>query len=155
MEEKKKLEEEEMIKKNEIEKKCAEFKKDVEEKFTINFPEIDKIKEENSFLQQKLDEYRENTEKIRDNILAQIKLKDEATIEAEKKTKEDLSSKMKEVEKGNTTLKEENKKLSLEVGKEKADADKTISRIQKIANDFEIKKKEFEKVKIIKIRSSN
>lgn len=97
-------------------------------------------------MQTKLDEYRENTEKIRDNILAQLKLRDEATLEAEKKTKDELREKMNEVEKGNNVLKEENKKLAHEVGNLKNDANQKIARIQKIGKDFDTKRKEFEKV---------
>lgn len=97
-------------------------------------------------MQTKLDEYRENTEKIRDNILAQLKLRDEATMEAEKKTKDELKEKMGEVEKGNGGLKDENRKLAYEVGNLRNDANQKIARIQKIGKDFDTKKKEFEKV---------
>jgi len=145
-EEKKKIEVDETEKRKEIEKKCEEFKKDVKEKFSGNFPEIDKLKQDNIFLQTKLDEYRENTEKIRDNILAQLKLRDEATMEAEQKTKSELREKMHDVEKGNTSLKEENKKLAHEVSNLRNDANQKIARIQKIGKDFDTKKKEFEKV---------
>ena len=144
--EKKKIEVDETEKRKEIEKKCEEFKKEVKEKFTGNFPEIDKLKDDNIFLQTKLDEYRENTEKIRDNILAQLKLRDEATMEAEKKTKDELKEKMKEVEKGNTSLKEENKKLANEVSILRDDANNKITKIHKIGKDFDGKKKEFERV---------
>jgi len=107
---------------------------------------LNKLKDDNNLLQEKLDEYRENTEKIRDNILQQLKLRDEATVEAEKAKKDELKEKMKELEKGNTSLKEENKKLSNELTILKDDANSKISKIQKIGKDFEHKKKDFEKV---------
>ena len=146
-EEKKKIEHDENEKKKEIEKKCLDFKNEVTEKFSWNFPEVDKLKEDNDYLQVKLDEYRENTEKIRDNILSQLKLRDEQTLETEKKTKTELREKMKEIEKGSGSIKDENKKLTVEVTGLRDNANKTISKIQKIGKDFENKKKEFEKVK--------
>lgn len=146
-EEKKKIEFDENEKKKEIEKKCLDFKNEVTEKFSGNFPEVDKLKEDNDYLQLKLDEYRENTEKIRDNILSQLKLRDEQTLETEKKTKTELREKMKEIEKGSGSIKDENKKLTVEVTGLRDNANKTISKIQKIGKDFENKKKEFEKVK--------
>jgi len=52
-EEKKKIEIDENEKKKEIEKKCEDFKNDVKEKFSGNFPDMDKLKEDNDDLQSK------------------------------------------------------------------------------------------------------
>ena len=90
----KKIEIDENEKKKEIEEKCEDFKNDVKEKFSGNFPDMEKFKEDNDYLHSKLDEYLENTEKIRENIMQQIQLKEEQTLETEKKTDEDIKHKL-------------------------------------------------------------
>lgn len=145
-EEKKKIEIDENEKKKEIEKKCEDFKNDVKEKFSGNFPDMDKLKEDNEYLQTKLDEYLENTEKIRENIMQQIQLKEEQTLETEKKTDEDIKKKLSEHEKSCNLIREDNKKLHTESTKLKNDANEKIEKINKIAKNFDYKKKEYEKV---------
>ena len=136
-----------MKKKKEIEKKCEDFKSDVKEKFSGNFPDMEKLKEDNNFLQSKLDEYLDNTEKIRENIMQQIQLKEEATYETKKKSDEEVKTKLGMHEKSCNNIRDENKKLSAESSKLAKDAKDKIDKINKIAKDFDIKKKEYEKVK--------
>jgi hypothetical protein len=146
-EEKKKIEVDENEKKKEIEKKCEDFKNDVKEKFSGNFPDMEKLKEDNNYLQSKLDEYLENTEKIRENIMQQIQLKEEATLETKKKSDEEIKMKLSMHENSCNNIREENKKLSAESTKLRNDANDKVDKINKIAKDFDIKKKEYEKVK--------
>lgn len=50
-----KMEREEKQKKMDIEKKCEDFKKEVTEKFNNNFPELERLKEENASLRQRFE----------------------------------------------------------------------------------------------------
>ncbi len=61
-EEKLKIDREENQKKLEIEKKCEDFKRDVCEKFNSNFPELEKLKAENSALRQRFEKLKSKFE---------------------------------------------------------------------------------------------
>ena len=68
-EEKLKIDREEKQKKLEIEKKCEDFKRDVCEKFNINFPELEKLKAENSALRQRFEKLKSKFELQLNNII--------------------------------------------------------------------------------------
>jgi hypothetical protein len=140
---------EEKEKRDELEIKCEEFKRDVDEKFSKDVIDKDQIKMDNDKLRQKLEEYKNNMEAIKANLEEQIENKNKQSDDFQLDFKSQIQTKMDEMMSQTGKLSNENKELKTEVAFYQKKIEELAHSMGRFTSNFESTKKEFEKVKNI------
>jgi len=142
-EEKSLAEKEEKIKREDIQKKCEDFKNDVVSKFQST--DVTAIQADNQNLKNKLEEYKENTKKITENLELQLKMKETQNLNFEEQFKTQISSKFNELKDQTDKFEKENVDLKLEYENAVKKFNNLSGSISKFHSRFDQGKKEFEK----------
>jgi hypothetical protein len=142
-EEKARIQIEERARREEIESKCEDFKNDVIAKFKSTDTEV--IRADNESLRQKLEEYKENTKQITENLQMQLELKDMQNANFEEEFRTQITSKFDELKEQTEKFGLENSELRKEYNTVHSKFEQLTSALGKFHQKFEVGKKEFEK----------
>lgn len=142
-EDKSRVEKEEKKRSEDILKKCEDFKQDVVSKFKGT--DIETILADNENLKSKLEEYKENTLKITENLQLQLKMKEAQNENFEQTFKTQITSKFDELKDQADKFEKENKELKLEYENGIKKFNKASASISRYHSRFDVAKKEFEK----------
>jgi chromosome segregation ATPase len=134
-------------KKLEIEKKCEDFKKEVVNKFEKQLPEINKLKEDNEFLRNKVVEYKTSTEEIRNSIESQINSNEEDLLKFEDEFRKNMKENLKNLEENTNKFLLENSELKSQLINYYKKYEELSNRVSKFTSSFDSGKKELENVK--------
>jgi hypothetical protein len=142
---------EEKQKREELERKCEEFKRDVDEKFSKDVIDKDQIIKDNDNLRTKLEEYKTNMESIKANLEKQIDCKNNQDVDMQSDFKSQIQTRMDEMLSHSDNLTSENKTLKEEVMFYQKKIEGLANSMGNFVTNFESSKKEFEKVIIFKL----
>jgi hypothetical protein len=138
---------EENKKREDIQERCDEFRKQVYNKFhNGDVPDNQKIMEDNDNLKKKLQEYKDNMENIKKSLDEQLSLKDKQSDDFQSDFKKQIQEKLDEMKDQSDKLGGENKTLKEDVVFYQCKIDDITKQITSFTGSFESSKKEFEKV---------
>jgi hypothetical protein len=138
---------EENKKREDIQDRCDEFKKQVFNKFhNGDVPDNQKIIEDNESLKKKLQEYKDNMDNIKKSLEEQLSLKDKQSESFQNDFKVQIQDKLDEMKDHSDKLGTENKSLKDDVMIYQNKIDEITKQITNFTGSFESSKKEFEKV---------
>jgi hypothetical protein len=137
---------EEKEKREELQRKCEEFRKDVDEKFSKDVIDKDQIIKDNDNLRTKLEEYKTNMEAIKANLEEQIDNKDKQANEFQVDFKSQIQTKIDEMLTHSEKLTNENKTIREGVLFYQKKIEELAHSMGSFTSTFENSKKEFEKV---------
>jgi hypothetical protein len=145
----------EAIRREDVIKRCDDFKKDVQQKFDV--ADIETIKKENDNLREKLNEYKEGTKQIQENLEAQLDLKEKTNSEFQENFKTQVQGKLDELLSQSDKFVNENTELKNELKIYQNKYEEMSSTISKFNTTFDSAKKEFEKImqNILKLTKEN
>jgi hypothetical protein len=97
LEEKNEIAKYEKERREEITKKCEDFIKEIQQKYEKDLTEKEELIRENDMLRKNLQEYISNTSAIKENMEAQIKLKEQQTLSYENEFKQQVKERIDEI----------------------------------------------------------
>lgn len=132
--------------KNDIEKKCEEFRNDVVAKFQNQVPEKDKLREDNDYLRTKVQEYKASTDEIRINIESQLRLNEKDLQAFEDDFRKNMKNSVKNLEENANKFLIENNELKNQIISYNKKYEDLSGGCRKFNTSFDVAKRELERV---------